>query len=188
MKRFALLLWLMLTFNFSIAQDLNTAVLKNDTAMALEAIKAGTNINAVDKYGGTALHTATRWGNDTIVQFLLAHGAGVDTPRSAAGRTALMVTCAYYGGMKICSILLAHGANVNATAKNGTTALMLAASNAKADVVELLLAKGADKHLKDATGKSALDYAKQAAVSNWSINSNKDAVIDKERTIRALAQ
>jgi len=168
--------------------NINSGVTKSDTAQILLALKAGENINAVDKYGGTPLHTAARWNLDTIVDFLLRHGAGVDTPKSAAGRTALMVTYAYYGGIKVCSILIAKGANVNAQATNGTTALMLAATNAKADVVELLLQHGADKKLKDSKGKTALDYAKQATVEDWLIKSNKDAVIDKERTIKALMQ
>jgi ankyrin repeat protein len=168
------------------AQDIHTAASKGDTLMASEALKAGADINSVDKYGGTPLLTAARWANTDMVRFLLKHGAGVDSPRSAAGRTALLVTCAYYGGSEICRILIEAGADVNAAAADGTTALMLAATNGKADVVELLISKGADKTLRDKKGKTALDYAQSAEPSDWGKKMNPDLVVDKPKTIELL--
>ncbi len=168
------------------AQDVHSAASKGDTQMVLEALKAGADVNSVDKYGGTPLMTAARWANTDMIRFLLKHGATVDSPRSEAGRTALLVTCAYYGGSEICRMLIDAGADVNATAADGTTALMLAATNCKADVVELLIGKGADKTLRDKKGKTALDYAQSAEPSDWSKKMNPDLVVDKAKTIELL--
>jgi ankyrin repeat protein len=58
--------------------------------------------------------------------------------------------------------LLDHGADVNATANDGGTALMLAASAGDNDIVRALLSKGAYVTGKfTATGKSALMLAKE---------------------------
>lgn len=168
------------------AQDIHAAVLKDDSLTIKEALKNGADINVRDKYGATPLMTAARWGNIPMVRFLLKNGATPNQPRSEAGRMALHVACAYYGGMQICKALIAAGADVNAVTLKGETPLMMAASNGKADVVELLLRLGADKQKKDQNGKTALDYARSAEISDWKKNTNKDALIDKEKTIEVL--
>ncbi len=58
--------------------------------------------------------------------------------------------------------LLEHGADVNLTANDGSTALMLAASSGDRDIVRDLLSKRADLSAKfTQTGKSALMLAKE---------------------------
>jgi ankyrin repeat protein len=146
-----------------------------------------TDLNAVDAQGTTALMVACRWGKIDLVQGLLNRGAMVDTPRSPGGRTPLMITCAYYGGVAICQLLVDHGADVNATAKDGSTALMLAAKSAKITVVEFLLARGADPNRTDNYGKTALDYAKRADPSTFPTDLAPDNIpFDKERVIERL--
>jgi ankyrin repeat protein len=168
------------------AQELNDAISKRDTAAAIALIKKGADVNALDKFGNSLLMSACRWGNDTTVSFLLRHGAKPDDPRSPKGRTPLIVACAYYSGTRVCSMLLAYGADVNATAADGTTALMLAAQNAKLDVVELLLKKGAKANMKDKSGKTAHDYVTSAEIPDYFKNSVKDSRIDKEAVIGLL--
>lgn len=170
------------------SQTLLDALSKNDTVAAISMIKSGTNIDEQDKNGSTLLMTACRWGNEERVSFLLRHGAKADGPRSPKGRTNLLVACAYYSGKSVCNMLIAYGADVNAIAQDGTTALMLAAQNAKLDVVELLLKKGAKPALKDKSGKTALDYAKAAVVDQYLTNSVKDCRIDKQAVIALLEQ
>jgi len=58
--------------------------------------------------------------------------------------------------------LLEHGADVNAIAKDGGTALLLAASSGDSETVRNLLSKGADVSAKfTETGKTALMLAKE---------------------------
>ncbi len=58
--------------------------------------------------------------------------------------------------------LLEHGADVNVTANDGSTALMLAASSGDSEIVRDLLSKGADVSAKfTQTGKTALMLARE---------------------------
>jgi hypothetical protein len=97
-----------------------------------------------------------------------------------------MVACAYYSGVAVCQLLVDHGADVNATAHDGSTPLMLAAGSAKITVVEYLLTKGADPNAVDKTGKSALDYARTADMSILGTSTISDTPFDKERVIGRL--
>lgn len=169
-------------------QTLTEALSSKDTAKAAQLIARGEDVNTLDRYGSSPLMGYCRWADAEMVHFLLWHGAKADEPRSPKGRTPLMITCAYYGGVSICAMLLDKGADVNAVANDGTTALMLAAQNAKIDVVELLLKRGAKPGMKDKSGKTALDYAKVADDSDYIKKSVKDTRIDKEAVIKLLQQ
>ena len=168
------------------SQTLKEALDKKDTVAALGLIKNGADVNQPDKDGSSALMNACRWADEPIVRFLLGHGATPDKPASPKGRTALMIGCAYYSGKGICRMLIDKGAEVNAKTLSGATALMLAAQNAKLDVVELLLKHGAKANTKDETGKTALDYANGAEVSDYLKQSAKDTRIDKQGVIDML--
>lgn len=168
------------------AQTIQDALSKKDSTAVFNLIKNGADINAPDANGTSVLMTACRWADDWTVSFLLRHGATADKPRSPKGRTPLMIASAYYGGKGICSMLIEHGADVNAATDRGITSLMFAAQNAKLDVVELLLKKGAKPQTKDANGKTALDYANNAEVTDYLRQSVKDCRIDKQATIDLL--
>ena len=189
-KTFPLLfieLILILLFNFRLsAQTVAEVVGRGDTTLALKLIKGGASPNLPDENGTTPLMTACRSGNIPIVTFLLANGATADQPRSPKGRTPLMISCAYYGGITITKLLIVHGADVNASANDGTTPLMLAAKNAKLDVVEYLVSKGANASKKDAAGSIALDYAQKADVSVFGSAGIKDCQLDKAAVIARL--
>ena len=64
---------------------------------------------------------------------------------------------------EVCDLLLAKGADVNAqltgAGAEGYTALMFASTNNKLDLVEYLISKGADVHLKAEDGTTALSLA-----------------------------
>ena len=170
------------------AQTLKDALDKKDTVTAERLIKDGADINKPDENNTTFLMNSCRWGDDALVHFLLWHGAHPDNPRSPKGRTPLMIACAYYSGKTICGMLIEKGADVNATANDGITALMLAASNAKLDVVQLLLKKGAKPNAKDTNGKTALDYANNAEVSEYLTKSVKDTRLNKQGVTSLLQQ
>ena len=64
---------------------------------------------------------------------------------------------------------------------------MLAAMNAKLEVINYLLSKGADANLKDINGKTALDYAKAADVTEYLTKSIPDK-LDKDAAIAVLSK
>jgi ankyrin repeat protein len=174
----------------AIGQTLSEALDKNDTVLAANIIKNGYDVNSVDKDGSSALLNACRFvGTDTsIICFLLRHGAKPDYPQSAKGRTALIVVCAYYGGVAVCRVLINAGARVNATAGDGATALMKAAGNNKADVVEYLLSAGAKATLKDSYGKTALNYATASNLDADIIKMLTCCRVNKQQTINLLTK
>ncbi|MCD6013184.1 MAG: putative multiple ankyrin repeat single kh domain protein [Flavipsychrobacter sp.] len=187
-KKTGLVLVVLVNTVVCFSQTLSEAISKRDTVAAVKLIKSGADVNAVDNYGTSALMNACRWADDTAVSFLLRHGATVDKPKSPKGRTPLMVACAYYSGKSICNMLIDRGADVNVAAQDCSTPLMVAAQSAKLDVVELLLKKGANPNAKDASGKTALEYAKNATELEYIKKSVKDCRIDKDETIRLLAR
>lgn len=170
------------------AQTLAEAISNKDTVTAAKLILAGEDVNKLDENGTSFLMNVSRWGTDTLMgKFLLQHGAHPDAPRSAKGRTSLIVACAYYGDIPMCSLLVQFGADVNAAANDGTTALMLAAKNEKSNLVAYLIKMGASAAAKDANGNTALAYAQNGTVDEWILKSLPDAKIDKEATIKILA-
>src|SRR6185503_875068 len=179
---------LLLLFNVSAAnaQSLTEAVGKNDSAKVVNLISQGADVNMADKGGNTPLMLAARWGYISIVKILLDHNALPDKVRSVKGRTCLMIACAYYSSMEICKMLVDKGADVNATANDGTTSLMLAAQFSKVEIVNYLLSKGANASLKDNTGKTAQDYARSADLSIFGSAGLKGIKLDKEGRIQLL--
>ncbi len=99
--------------------------------------------NAANQFGATPLTEAARVGDASMVKMLLAAGAKVDSA-NPDGETALMV--AIQGGdLPIVEMLVNAGANVNTIEKfHDQTPLIYAAAGGRADMVKLLLAKGAD--------------------------------------------
>ncbi len=177
-----------LTAGAGYAQSFSSLLSAQDSVAAAEMIKKGTDVNAADASGTTALMTACRWADLWSVSFLLRHGATADKPRSPKGRTPLMVACAYYSGKAICSMLIDYGADVNALSNEGITPLMLAAQNAKVDVIEVLLKKGANPGTKDQNGKIAYNYAETAEISDYLKKSVKDTRIDKTAAMILLSK
>ena len=125
-------------------------------------LRAGADPEAKDAQGYTALIIASAAGKEALATRLLEAGAVVSTPRASSGRTALMA--AAQGGHLAILHLLLHACGsapdvVNALDDDHTSALMLASKNGHAGAIELLLKAGADAHLVNATGASALELA-----------------------------
>ena len=167
-------------------QTIGEALKAKDTVLAASLIQKGADPNATDAQQTTLLMKACHFPDLLSASFLLRHGVKPDEPRSPKGRTPLMIACAYWCGLDMVKLLVDHGANVNAVANDGTTALMLAASNEKQDVIVYLLAHGAKASLKDANGKTALDFALAGKVEDYMATSIKDTRFNKEAVIAAL--
>jgi ankyrin repeat protein len=157
-----------------------------------ELIRRGVNVNAqasllseeqeeetsYPNQPETALHDAMQGKHESIVQFLLAHGAAPDSTS--------LVICAQMGNLEqlkvfaqkgikpmgrvlteairtghlgIAKWALENGVNVNTRDSRGRTPLMWAAKVGSLKAVRLLLKYHAHTNLKDVWGTAAIDYA-----------------------------
>jgi uncharacterized protein len=123
---------------------LHWAVQKGDLELAQMLMYAGANVKATTRVGGyTPLLVASKIGNATMIDALIAGGADPNTP-TINGTTPLMFA-AEAGNAAAVKSLLDKGAEVNAQEKvKGETALTFAAAYGRADVIRLLTARGAD--------------------------------------------
>src|SRR5262249_9322185 len=135
----------------------------NDRSAA-ELIAHGANPDAADTTGKTPIVYAAARGFTPVVRRLLA--AGVDPKRAYGnGLTALMWAAGYEDGfgerdaLDVVALLLDAGAPIDAVDNRGRTALMIASERGHAAVVQALLARGADRSVKDKAGLRALDLA-----------------------------
>jgi ankyrin repeat protein len=115
--------------------------IRNDNAGDLRALVESQDVNAKDSRGATPLMYAGAFGNAQQMKLLLASGADVNA-QNVFHATALI----WAGGDAVKSrMLIEHGADINVRTQQGQTPLMVAARrNGNADLVRLLLEKGAD--------------------------------------------
>jgi uncharacterized protein len=100
-------------------------------------IKAGADIDEMDKNGVTPLHHAVRFKNVEAVETLLEHGAAVNKQCKRSGSTALH------------RAVTLTGAPDTADKKAQTK-----------QIIAILLRYGADPSIKNKSGKAALDYVR----------------------------
>ncbi|NXA05977.1 KANK3 protein, partial [Sapayoa aenigma] len=117
-------------------------------------------VNLADGNGNTALHYSVSHSNFHIVRLLLDTGICNVDHQNKAGYTALMLAALaaveQEDDMNVVRRLFSMG-NVNAKASQaGQTALMLAVSHGRQEMVEALLSCGADVNLQDEEGSTAL--------------------------------
>jgi ankyrin repeat protein len=113
-----------------------------DLPAVTSLLAKGADVNARTDDGQTALMFASSNDHKDVVQLLIDKGADVN-----AKTTAQIITAMRFGG------------NFSGTAEIysvGTRALVFAATHGHAEVVQLLLAKGANVNAKDETGYTAL--------------------------------
>jgi len=151
---------------------------RSDLSAVTSLLAKGTDINARDNSGQTALMIASSNGDKEIVQLLLAKGADVNLRTTAQIVTAMKLGAGFGGTAEIYSIgtsalnfaathghteivqlLIAKGADVNAKDEDGFTALMNASAYRHKEVVQLLLANKADVNAKTRQGFTALSIA-----------------------------
>ena len=124
------------------------------------ALHAGTDINAKNEFGRTALMWAARDNtNPEVLKLLLENGADIRA-KDEEGRTALMWAAQDNTNPEVLKLLLDAGADVRAKDEEGRTALTWAArDNTNPEVLKLLLDAGADIRAKDEKGRTALMWA-----------------------------
>lgn len=134
---------------------LHWAAYNDDIALVKLLLKAGAKPESFTRLQKlTPLHMAAESGDAELINTFLDAGAKPDEPNET-GTTPLMIASAS-GNTAAVTTLLVHGANVNAREKTyGQTALFFAAARNRADVIRMLLAKGADPKVKTSVAKLA---------------------------------
>ncbi|KAL4623258.1 KN motif and ankyrin repeat domain-containing protein 1-like isoform X2 [Arapaima gigas] len=122
-------------------------------------------VNMADGNGNTALHYSVSHSNFVIVKQLLDEGVCNVNQQNKAGYTPIMLAALAAvetpKDMRIVEELFSKG-DVNAKASQaGQTALMLAVSHGRMDMVKALLACGADVNIQDDEGSTALMCASE---------------------------
>jgi uncharacterized protein len=137
----------------------------------------GADVNARERWRGqTALMWAADSASPTIVRLLVEHGAEVEVRaavndwetqvtseprgqyRPTGGLTPLLYAARADCTECVASILDA-GANIDRPSPDGVTPLMIAIDNFRFDTAKLLLARGANPHVWDWWGRTALYIA-----------------------------
>ena len=137
------------------------AVCKDCSKEVLQAIiDHGADVNATNKYNGTALWRACDKSNTDAINVLLNAGADTNIALDDNGDTCLM-QAVYKGRSKeVLQDIIDHGADVNATAKENSTALMLACAKSNTDAINVLLKAGANTNIAlDDSGGTCLMIA-----------------------------
>ena len=119
------------------------ACTNGSAAMVERLVAAGADPNAARLTGGTALMTCARTGNPDAIRTLLAAGADVNAREPRRGQTALM-WAADQNHADATQVLIEAGAELAARSQEGYTPLIFAARAGGREVVQILLARGAN--------------------------------------------
>ena len=137
---------------------LHWVVYQDDLDLATLLVRAGANVKAASRYGVTPLSLACTNGSGPIVELLLK--AGADPNAALPGGETPLMTAARTGARSVVTALLSHGARADAKDdRRGQSALMWAAAEGHAAIVEDLIAAGADFRTRLASGFTPLLFA-----------------------------
>ena len=133
------------------SRPLSAAVTMGSTELAGFLIRHGARVNARSGWRQTALSAAK---SADMVDLLLAAGADIN-----AGEPTALINALDSGNREAANELIARGADISAVNGEGRTVLMRAVEQRYADVVTLLLNKGAAVDTVDRLGETALTIA-----------------------------
>jgi len=135
------------------------AARSGDTDRLQAALDAGLGVDTCNENGDTLLMLAAYHCRAPAVELLIERGADADRA-NAKGQRPLAGVC-WKGAVDVARALLDHGADVDAGG-GGMTPLMLAASDGSLEIVDALLAAGADPAATLRNGGSALKLAQES--------------------------
>ena len=137
---------------------LHWAAYQDDLEIVSLLVRAGANVNAASRYGVTPLSLACTNGNSAMVELLLESRADPNT--SLPGGETPLMTAARTGALASVKALLARGAPVDSKdERRGQTALIWAAAEGHAAVVQTLIDAGADFRTRLLSGFTPLLFA-----------------------------
>ncbi|KZN87259.1 Kinase D-interacting substrate of 220 kDa [Penicillium chrysogenum] len=157
---FLLLKWVELNdripFLITIAYTL--AATKHSHLATQTLLRQGTNIDATDVQGHTALFNQAAVGHVEGIVMLLDNGADPNGSNEAPNARPL-IAAVYGGHLMAVALLLQYGADANMTDQHGMSALLWAMASDYIDIVELLLSSGAETESVMSDGSTALIWA-----------------------------
>uniref|UniRef100_A0A669QF00 Nuclear factor NF-kappa-B p105 subunit n=1 Tax=Phasianus colchicus TaxID=9054 RepID=A0A669QF00_PHACC len=123
---------------------LHLAVITKQAEVVEDLLKAGANVNLLDRHGNSVLHLAAAEGDDKILSLLLKHqkaSSMIDLFNGEGLSAVHMVVIA--NSLSCLKLLIAAGVNVNAQEqKSGRTALHLAVEEENIPLAGCLLLEG----------------------------------------------
>lgn len=164
----------MVKFLISRGADINTAGSCAERSPIMDAassgkkdiveilINCGANLDLQDEYGDTALNLSFRYSDlrDDVVKMLILAGADVNKINKQ-NRTSLMIMINNHLGEEIIKMVVERSSNINFKSKNGETAIFLATTHGRYEIVELLIDKieSVDSFTKDENLSYLLELA-----------------------------
>ena len=148
----------------SLYREVESASLRGDTSFDVVSclLNQGADINAPMNGKYTPLMRACRFQHVRLVNFLLQQGANVHL-KDKDGKTALHFACENLcckpASCDLLNCLTENGADINALRKDNVTPLMVASINGNVDQITFLIKRGANVHLQDKNGDTALHHA-----------------------------
>lgn len=127
------------------------AAAAGQTEAASVLIINGADVNATDPSGATPLILAVGRTHTKVVKLLLENGANANA-QWIEGCTPLF----FATDKSVAEMLIRAGADVQARARDESTALIAAAKGRGSDIVEALISHGADLNVKDKNGLTPL--------------------------------
>jgi ankyrin repeat protein len=124
------------------AANVAAAARNADIEQVRKLIAAGSDVNATEADGTSALLWAAHQGAPDLVKLLL--DAGADPNAANQFGVTPLLEAARYGDAATVKVLLEGGADVQGSAREGETPLMAAARAGSLESVKLLIAHGAD--------------------------------------------
>lgn len=151
------------------AHALDSKLLKaaqiGDLASVKHLLARGTNVNAAQENGWTALMLAAQDSKTSVAKYLIEHGADVHRRSTAYNDVDAMILGVDSGNVAICRMLINHGSKANETQAGGFTLVMEAVGNGNLsprqvyNIVKFLIEHGANPRKKDRNGNTALSIA-----------------------------
>ncbi len=154
---FAAIVALLATVPMALAAEIGSvptllsAAESGDTVTALRLLSVkGTNVNATDADGSTAIMYAAANNDPELVRALIKAGANVKLANQFG--TSAITEAAIIGSTPVLAALLKAGADPNFRTTDGETPLMAVARSGKVDAAKILLDAGADINAKEGWG------------------------------------
>jgi ankyrin repeat protein/truncated hemoglobin YjbI len=125
----------------------------------------GASLDDRGRFGLTALHYAVRGGKLALINLLLERGARLDA-LDKDGLTPLLhlsKTRSKADPIPVMELLVAKGAKIDARDENQNTLLLYFARQGNAQAVQWLLAHGADRNVRNSSGKTAAEVGRRHA-------------------------